>query len=82
METKCKSPQLIILLKQKCLISNNLIQHDISSGIIISNQSLVVQSVTRSDSGHYTCHVFNTEGEGVSNEVGLAVKCMIMHIRF
>lgn len=50
------------------------LQHDISSGIIISNQSLVVQSVTRSDSGHYTCHVFNTEGEGVSNEVGLAVK--------
>jgi len=52
------------------------LQHDISSGIIISNQSLVVQSVTRSDSGYYTCHVFNTEGEGVSNEVGLAVKCM------
>jgi len=51
-----------------------VLKHDVSSGIIISNQSLVVQSVTRSDSGHYTCHVFNTEGEGVSNEVGLAVK--------
>ena len=51
-----------------------------SSGIIISNQSLVVQSVTRSDSGHYTCHVFNTEGEGVSNEVGLAVKCTYWNI--
>ena len=45
-------------------------QHQISSDIVISNQSLVVQSVTRSDSGHYTCHAFNTEGEGVSNEVG------------
>ena len=45
------------------------------SGIIISNQSLVVQRVTRADSGRYTCHVFNTEGEGVSNHVTLAVKC-------
>ena len=52
------------------------LQHDVSSGIIISNQSLVVQRVTRSDAGQYTCHVFNSEGEGVSNEVHLAVKCM------
>ena len=51
------------------------LQHDVSSGIIISNQSLVVQRVTRSDAGQYTCHVFNSEGEGVSNEVHLAVKC-------
>ena len=45
------------------------------SGIIISNQSLVVQRVTRADSGRYTCHVFNSEGEGISEEVSLAVKC-------
>ena len=51
------------------------LRHDVSSGIIISNQSLVVQRVTRSDAGQYTCHVFNSEGEGVSNEVHLAVKC-------
>lgn len=50
------------------------LHHDVSSGIIISNQSLVVQRVTRSDAGQYTCHVFNVEGEGVSNEVSLAVK--------
>jgi len=48
--------------------------HDVGSGIIISNQSLVVQRVTRSDTGGYTCHVFNSEGEGVSNQVNLAVK--------
>merc|ERR1719150_2424888 len=50
------------------------LSHDVGSGIIISNQSLVVQRVTRADSGRYTCHVFNTEGEGVSNHVTLAVK--------
>ena len=53
--------------------------HDVSSGIIISNQSLVVQRVTRSDSGQYTCHVFNSEGEGVSNAVSLTVKCKQVH---
>lgn len=48
--------------------------HDVGSGIIISNQSLVVQRVTRADSGRYTCHVFNSEGEGISEEVSLSVK--------
>ena len=62
---------------QPCLFpQGSPLQHDVSSGIIISNQSLVVQRVTRSDAGQYTCHVFNSEGEGVSNEVRLAVKCM------
>ena len=64
-----ESPALILFLQGSPL------QHDVSSGIIISNQSLVVQRVTRSDAGQYTCHVFNSEGEGVSNEVHLAVKC-------
>ena len=53
--------------------------HDVGSGIIISNQSLVVQRVTRSDSGRYTCHVFNSEGEGVSEEVSLSVKCKTLN---
>ena len=36
-----------------------------SSGIIISNQSLVVQRVTRSDAGQYTCKIeeFGKEGQ-------------------
>ena len=29
----------------------------------------------RKDSGNYTCRVANTEGEGVSNIVALAVQC-------
>ena len=29
----------------------------------------------RKDSGNYTCRVANTEGEGVSNVVALAVQC-------
>ena len=63
------------LLYPAAAMQGELLAHQVRSGIIISNQSLVVQGVSQSDSGRYTCHVFNSEGEGVSNEVELAVKC-------
>ena len=61
------------------MLQGETLYHDVGSGIIISNQSLVVQRVTRSDSGRYTCHVFNSEGEGVSEEVSLSVKCKTLN---
>ena len=61
------------------MLQGETLYHDVGSGIIISNQSLVVQRVTRIDSGRYTCHVFNSEGEGVSEEVSLSVKCKTLN---
>ncbi|KAF8773963.1 Hemicentin-1 like protein [Argiope bruennichi] len=46
-----------------------------SNGIIVSNQSLVLQKVQRSSRGRYTCTATNTEGTGESNEVFLRVQC-------
>ncbi|XP_068152955.1 nephrin isoform X1 [Drosophila tropicalis] len=40
--------------------------HNISQGVIISNHSLVLQGVTRSTAGNYSCVGFNAEGEGIS----------------
>lgn len=42
------------------------LQQDIKGGIIISNQTLVLQKVTRAHSGSYRCHALNREGEGVA----------------
>ncbi|XP_074598664.1 protein turtle homolog A-like [Brevipalpus obovatus] len=45
-----------------------------SAGIIVSNQSLVLQRVQRSNRGRYTCTARNTQGEGESNPVHLRVQ--------
>ncbi|XP_067133867.1 protein turtle homolog A-like isoform X1 [Centruroides vittatus] len=50
------------------------IQTNISAGIIVSNQSLVLQKVRRISTGRYTCMATNTEGEGESNPIHLRVQ--------
>ena len=48
---------------------------NLSAGIIISNQSLVLQRVTKKHRGRYQCVAVNSEGEGRSEEVRLNVQC-------
>lgn len=50
----------------------------ISSGIIISSSSLVIQSVKRQHSGLYKCEVINAKGETTSNEIKMRVKCELL----
>ncbi|KAL5284444.1 hypothetical protein ACFFRR_006630 [Megaselia abdita] len=47
--------------------------HNVSAGVIISNHSLVLQTVSRSTAGNYSCVGFNEEGEGVSKPFTLNV---------
>lgn len=51
------------------------LQHNISVGIILSDQSLVLQSVSRASAGAYTCLAVNSEGKGLSNPVTLRIRC-------
>ncbi|KOX75931.1 hypothetical protein WN51_12361 [Melipona quadrifasciata] len=53
----------------------NPLYHNPATGTIISNQSLVLQSVTRSRAGIYTCIGSNQEGDGESNPLNLDIKC-------
>ena len=49
--------------------------HNATARIIRSNQSLVLQKVNRYSAGEYACSALNTEGETVSNQLSLRVKC-------
>ncbi|CAH1637534.1 unnamed protein product [Spodoptera littoralis] len=53
---------------------NSEIFHNEGAGIILSAQSLVLQSVTRAAAGDYTCMAANSEGKGTSNPVTLLVR--------
>lgn len=48
-----------------------------SGRIIHSNQSLVLQKVTRQSAGRYVCSVVNSEGERSSNELNFRVQCKL-----
>ncbi|XP_045453069.1 hemicentin-1-like, partial [Melitaea cinxia] len=53
---------------------NTEIFHNEALGVILSAQSLVLQSVTRAAAGDYTCMAANSEGKGISNPVSLLVR--------
>ncbi|CAG4930416.1 unnamed protein product [Parnassius apollo] len=50
------------------------IQQIASSGVIISDQTLILQGVNRSSSGDYSCLAYNNEGSATSNSVTLQVR--------
>ncbi|KAG8185570.1 hypothetical protein JTE90_007971 [Oedothorax gibbosus] len=45
-----------------------------SAGVIVSNQTLVLQNINRTSRGNYRCSAANADGVGTSNEVFLRVK--------
>ncbi|XP_050703985.1 nephrin-like [Eriocheir sinensis] len=48
--------------------------HNVSAGIIVSNQSLVLQRVVRAQAGRYSCLAHNAVGTSASNTLRLDVK--------
>ncbi|CAL4104704.1 unnamed protein product, partial [Meganyctiphanes norvegica] len=62
------------VFKVQWFLNGEELKHNQSAGVIQSNQSLVLQRVTRASSGLYTCTATNIEGTGKSNAVQLNVK--------
>ncbi|XP_044745589.1 neural cell adhesion molecule 2 [Coccinella septempunctata] len=56
------------------LHDGEVLPHNMSGRIIHSNQSLVLQKVTRQSAGRYICSVVNSEGETLSNELFFRVQ--------
>ncbi|XP_065338847.1 contactin-2-like isoform X4 [Cloeon dipterum] len=63
------------IYKKIWLHNNREIVQNVSAGVIISDNSLVLQGVTRFNAGYYTCIASNSEGKGSSNPVELRVMC-------
>ena len=53
-------------------------KQDLSGGLIFSNLSLVIQNISLTMSGNYTCKASNTEGSAVSNILPLIVNCKLL----
>lgn len=51
------------------------LHYNVTAGIVLSDHSLVLQSITRESAGRYICMAFNVEGRASSNVVNLEVMC-------
>lgn len=57
------------------LLQEEELHHNITAGVVLSDHSLVLQSITRESAGGYTCMAANVEGRAKSNVVNLEVMC-------
>lgn len=57
------------------MLQDEVLSHNTSARIIWSNQSLVLQSVTRSSAGIYVCAAANALAETKSEALHFRVKC-------
>ncbi|KAF5301903.1 hypothetical protein FQA39_LY10558 [Lamprigera yunnana] len=54
--------------------NDKMLNSNIAKGVIINNQSLVLQNVQRDKTGSYLCTAQNDEGEGFSNSINLLIE--------
>lgn len=53
----------------------SILRQDVRNGVIMGNQSLVLQNLHRNASGKYHCLATNDEGTATSNHLRLDIKC-------
>lgn len=70
----CRASALPPVTRLEWFHNEKKLSHNISVGIIITNQSLVLQRVSRHSAGRYRCSATNREGETESDVFHLNVK--------
>ena len=69
-----KSKHSIYILKLFSVQGKRL-EENVTEGVILGNQTLVLQSVELAAAGLYTCVASNTVADGESNALHLDIKC-------
>ena len=57
------------------------LEENVTEGVILGNQTLVLQSVELDQAGLYTCVASNTVADGESNALHLDIKCRSMNLK-
>ena len=57
---------------------DEVLHHNQSEGLIVSNRTLVIQSLTREDGGNYQCEATNPEGTVKSDNYTLEIQCKFL----
>lgn len=50
-------------------------EQDVSNGIMVVGNSLVLQKVSKKQGGNYSCNASNSQGWNSSEPIRLSVKC-------
>lgn len=59
------------------MLQSDLITQNMSTGVLFSTKSLVLQGVTRQNAGAYHCIAANTRGQTSSQPVNLRIQCKL-----
>ena len=57
------------------LLQDVALSQDTAGGVIVSEESLALQGVSRAAAGRYTCKASNVEGDTMSNVVRVSIRC-------
>nr|XP_031846620.1 uncharacterized protein LOC116433066 [Nomia melanderi] len=60
-------------IEERWKLKEEELHYNVTAGIVLSDHSLVLQSITRESAGRYTCMAANVEGRASSNVVNLQV---------
>lgn len=72
---ECNSKSVRNWMFYDACLQGQVVTQNMSSGVIVSTRSLVLQGVTRHDGGSYACVAANSRGESTSAAVQLRVQC-------